>query len=47
MAVKVVKAEFAIEDGFAARFHAEVENARRVASFCTAQVLDNGDDGNG
>ncbi|MDP9848882.1 serine/threonine-protein kinase [Streptosporangium lutulentum] len=47
VAVKVVKAEFAIEDGFAARFHAEVENARRVASFCTAQVLDNGDDGNG
>ncbi|WP_307827484.1 serine/threonine-protein kinase [Planomonospora sp. ID82291] len=47
VAVKVVKAEFAIEEGFAARFHAEVENARRVASFCTAQVLDNGnaDDG--
>ncbi|WP_307832546.1 protein kinase [Planomonospora sp. ID91781] len=47
VAVKVVKAEFAIEEGFASRFHAEVENARRVASFCTAQVLDNGnaDDG--
>ncbi|MEU4835952.1 serine/threonine-protein kinase [Streptosporangium sp. NPDC023615] len=47
VALKVVKAEFAIEEGFAARFHAEVENARRVASFCTAQVLDNGtaDDG--
>ncbi|WP_344921482.1 protein kinase domain-containing protein [Streptosporangium oxazolinicum] len=47
VALKVVKAEFAIEDGFAARFHTEVENARRVASFCTAQVLDNGngDDG--
>nr|BFE83718.1 hypothetical protein GCM10020093_063190 [Planobispora longispora] len=47
VAVKVVKAEFAIEEGFAARFHAEVDNARRVASFCTAQVLDNGnaDDG--
>ncbi|WP_229797822.1 serine/threonine-protein kinase [Planomonospora parontospora] len=42
VAVKVVKAEFAIEEGFASRFHAEVENARRVASFCTAQVLDNG-----
>lgn len=42
VALKMVKAEFAIEDGFAARFHAEVENARRVASFCTAQVLDNG-----
>ncbi|MGC5016675.1 serine/threonine-protein kinase [Streptosporangium sp. DT93] len=47
VALKVVKAEFAIEEGFASRFHAEVENARRVASFCTAQVLDNGtaDDG--
>ncbi|WP_329086128.1 serine/threonine-protein kinase [Streptosporangium sp. NBC_01469] len=44
VALKVVKAEFAIEDGFAARFHTEVENARRVASFCTAQVLDNGND---
>ncbi|MER6178025.1 protein kinase [Streptosporangium sp. NPDC001681] len=42
VALKVVKAEVAVEDGFAARFHAEVENARRVASFCTAQVLDNG-----
>ncbi|GAA3126614.1 hypothetical protein GCM10010466_16870 [Planomonospora alba] len=47
VAVKVIRAEFAIEEGFAARFHAEVDNARRVASFCTAQVLDNGnaDDG--
>ncbi len=47
VAVKVIKPEVAIEDGFAARFHAEVRNARRVASFCTAQVLDNGnaDDG--
>ncbi|MFF5206566.1 serine/threonine-protein kinase [Streptosporangium sp. NPDC000396] len=47
VAVKVVKPEFAIEEGFAARFHAEVENARRVASFCTAQVLDNGNDDDG
>ncbi|GIH99115.1 hypothetical protein Pta02_11240 [Planobispora takensis] len=47
VAVKVVKAEFAVEEGFAARFHAEVDNARRVASFCTAQVLDNGNDGSG
>ncbi|MDF5757711.1 serine/threonine-protein kinase [Spongiactinospora sp. TRM90649] len=45
VAVKVVKAEFAVVPGFATRFHAEVDNARRVASFCTAQVLDNGDDG--
>ncbi|GAA3409673.1 serine/threonine-protein kinase [Streptosporangium vulgare] len=47
VALKVVKAEFAIEEGFAARFHTEVENARRVASFCTAQVLDNGNDDDG
>jgi len=47
VAVKVVKAEFANQEGFAIRFHAEVENARRVASFCTAQVLDNGDTGDG
>ncbi|WP_326829318.1 protein kinase [Streptosporangium sp. NBC_01810] len=44
VALKVVKAELTVEDGFAARFHAEVENARRVASFCTAQVLDDGTD---
>ncbi|MFD1114779.1 serine/threonine-protein kinase, partial [Sphaerisporangium aureirubrum] len=42
VAVKVVKAEFTIDEGFATRFHSEVVNARRVASFCTAQVLDNG-----
>ncbi|WP_328816696.1 serine/threonine protein kinase [Nonomuraea cypriaca] len=47
VAVKVVKAEFANQDGFAVRFHAEVDNARRVASFCTAQVLDNGNTGDG
>ncbi|MEU7989325.1 serine/threonine-protein kinase [Streptosporangium canum] len=47
VAVKMVKAEFAVEEGFAARFHAEVRNARRVASFCTAQVLDNGNDEDG
>ncbi|MEU8245234.1 protein kinase [Nonomuraea sp. NPDC048916] len=47
VAVKVVKVEFANQEGFAARFHAEVENARRVASFCTAQVLDNGNTGDG
>ncbi|MGW5681158.1 serine/threonine-protein kinase [Nonomuraea sp. NPDC003754] len=47
VAVKVVKTEFAHQEGFNARFHAEVDNARRVASFCTAQVLDNGNDGVG
>ncbi|WP_203984981.1 protein kinase domain-containing protein [Sphaerisporangium rufum] len=43
VAVKVVKPSFTLDEGFAARFHAEVANARRVASFCTARVLDNGD----
>lgn len=47
VAVKVVRAEFANQEGFAARFHGEVENARRVASFCTAQVLDNGNTSDG
>ncbi|TDD15260.1 serine/threonine protein kinase [Nonomuraea diastatica] len=47
VALKVVKAEFANQQGFAARFHAEVDSARRVASFCTAQVLDNGNTGDG
>ncbi|MFI6500397.1 serine/threonine-protein kinase [Nonomuraea typhae] len=47
VAVKVVKSEFANQEGFAARFHAEVDNARRVASFCTAQVLDNGNSDDG
>ncbi|MFC4008347.1 serine/threonine protein kinase [Nonomuraea purpurea] len=47
VALKVVKVEFANQEGFAARFHVEVENARRVASFCTAQVLDNGNTGDG
>ncbi|MEV0998197.1 protein kinase [Nonomuraea sp. NPDC050202] len=47
VALKVVKAEFANQEGFAARFHGEVANARRVASFCTAQVLDNGNTGDG
>ncbi len=46
VAVKVVRPELARDAGFAARFEDEVANARRVASFCTAQVLDHGiDDG--
>ncbi|WP_214325949.1 serine/threonine-protein kinase [Nonomuraea sediminis] len=47
VALKVVKSEFANQEGFAIRFHAEVDSARRVASFCTAQVLDNGNLGDG
>ncbi|MFD0887573.1 protein kinase [Streptosporangium algeriense] len=47
VAVKVIKPEVAVEDGFAERFHAEVRNARRVASFCTAQVLGDGNAADG
>ncbi|MCG5216912.1 serine/threonine-protein kinase [Streptosporangium sp. KLBMP 9127] len=47
VAVKVVKPQYAVVEGFTARFHAEVDNARRVASFCTAQVLDNGNNDDG
>lgn len=43
VAVKVVRAELARDPGFVARFHDEVVNAERVASFCTAQVLDHGE----
>ncbi len=47
VAIKVVKPQYTVDERFAERFHAEVDNARKVASFCTAQVLDNGntDDG--
>ncbi|GII77917.1 hypothetical protein Sru01_28990 [Sphaerisporangium rufum] len=47
VAVKVVRRRHAEDGGFAARFRAEVANARRVASFCTAAVVDDGvaDDG--
>ncbi|HEY9524330.1 MAG TPA: serine/threonine-protein kinase, partial [Thermopolyspora sp.] len=47
VAIKVIKPEFTVDENFADRFHAEVANARRVASFCTAQVLDNGNTGDG
>src|SRR3954471_2110160 len=46
VAVKVVRQGLDGE-GFAARFHAEVAGARRVASFCTARVLDDGTAENG
>ncbi|MFC4592367.1 serine/threonine-protein kinase [Sphaerisporangium corydalis] len=42
VAVKVVKRQFTEDKGFAARFRSEVASARRVASFCTARVLDDG-----
>ncbi|MGI8331020.1 protein kinase domain-containing protein [Actinomadura scrupuli] len=43
VAVKVVRSELARDAGFVARFQDEVANAQRVASFCTAQVLDHGE----
>jgi serine/threonine protein kinase len=43
VAVKVVRTELAGDKVFLARFRDEVVNAERVASFCTAQVLDHGE----
>jgi predicted Ser/Thr protein kinase len=45
VAIKVVRPELAQDSGFVARFQDEVNNAKRVASFCTAQVLDHGEAG--
>ncbi len=45
VAVKVIRAEYADDAGFRARFHDEVAAARRVARFCTAPVLDAGIEG--
>jgi len=41
-AVKLVRPELAANADFGRRFAAEVDNARRVASFCTAAVLGHG-----
>jgi serine/threonine protein kinase len=41
-AVKLVRRELAGDADFGRRFAAEVDNARRVASFCTAAVLGHG-----
>ncbi|GIF63838.1 hypothetical protein Ais01nite_18730 [Asanoa ishikariensis] len=43
--VKLIRAEYARDARFRARFAAEASAARRVARFCTAQVLDAGVDG--
>ncbi|MFI7543926.1 serine/threonine-protein kinase [Actinoplanes sp. NPDC049599] len=40
VAVKVIRPEFADEDEFRARFRSEVNRARQVPPFCTAEVLD-------
>ncbi|TDD31116.1 serine/threonine protein kinase, partial [Actinomadura sp. KC06] len=44
VAVKVVRSALAGDRTFLARFHDEAANAQRVASFCTAQVLEHGED---
>ncbi|MFI0445731.1 protein kinase [Actinomadura sp. 6N118] len=44
VAVKVVRPELAEDPAFLSRFNDEMANAERVASFCTAQVLDHGED---
>ncbi|MFG2000745.1 protein kinase [Spirillospora sp. NPDC048911] len=44
VAVKVVRPELAEDRAFLSRFNDEMANAERVASFCTAQVLDHGED---
>ncbi|GAB2583926.1 hypothetical protein Aab01nite_54780 [Paractinoplanes abujensis] len=40
VAIKAVKAEFAYDEEFRARFRSEVNRARQVPPFCTAEVLD-------
>jgi predicted Ser/Thr protein kinase len=40
VAIKVIRSEFAAEDEFRARFRSEVNRARQVPPFCTAEVLD-------
>jgi serine/threonine protein kinase len=42
VAVKLIRPELAQDEGFRRRFAAEVDNAQRVASFCTAAVLGHG-----
>ncbi|RSM40134.1 serine/threonine protein kinase [Actinoplanes sp. ATCC 53533] len=40
VAVKAIRPEYADEDEFRARFRSEVNRARQVPPFCTAEVLD-------
>src|SRR5512135_1922386 len=40
VAIKVIRVDYARQDEFRARFRREAVNARRVARFCTAEVLD-------
>lgn len=43
VALKAIRRDFAADPVYRARFHEEVSNARKVASFCTARVLDHGE----
>ncbi|MQA93446.1 MAG: protein kinase [Streptosporangiales bacterium] len=42
VAVKVIRPELALDEATRARFRDEMEHARRVASFCTARVIEHG-----
>ncbi|MEU1721488.1 protein kinase [Nonomuraea sp. NPDC005692] len=44
VALKAIRRDFTADPVYRARFHEEVSNARKVASFCTARVLDHGED---
>lgn len=43
VAIKMIRPELALDPGFRARFADEVGHAQRVASFCTARVLERGE----
>ncbi|MFG3439585.1 protein kinase [Nonomuraea sp. NPDC047897] len=43
VALKAIRRDYAADPVYRARFHEEVSNARKVASFCTARVLDHGE----
>ncbi|GAB3901545.1 hypothetical protein GCM10027612_65120 [Microbispora bryophytorum subsp. camponoti] len=45
VALKVMRPELAAQEEFRARFRKEAEAAKRVARFCTAPLLDAGQDG--
>ncbi|MBB5780158.1 serine/threonine-protein kinase [Nonomuraea jabiensis] len=44
VALKAIRRDYTADPVYRARFHEEVSNARKVASFCTARVLDHGED---
>ncbi|MFC5829701.1 protein kinase domain-containing protein [Nonomuraea insulae] len=44
VALKAIRRDFTADPVYRARFNEEVSNARKVASFCTARVLDHGED---